>query len=332
LKEVRDLDKPPIIEAANLTKKYGDLLAVDHISFQIFKGELFGFLGPNGAGKTSTIRILTGLARATDGSVNVAGIDISRNPKKAQHLIGVVPDESNLYPELTGFDNLVFCASLYGLRKPEAIIRAEELLKTFNLVEAGHRKFGGYSRGMKRKLTIAAGIIHHPQILFLDEPTTGLDVASARQIRQLIADLHQAGITIFLTTHYIEEAERLCERIAFIVKGKLIRVDTVSNLLQPIKNENILMISMSKIPDGIIESIISEFPDYRVETCGDSQLKFHAKQSIPVGPLIASLEKRGAEVMEAQRVHPSLEEIFVRITGLDLDKMDNGDQKKASIK
>ena len=229
------MDKPPIIEAANLTKKYGDLLAVDHISFQIFKGELFGFLGPNGAGKTSTIRILTGLARATDGSVNVAGIDISRNPKKAQHLIGVVPDESNLYPELTGLDNLVFCASLYGLRKPEAIIRAEELLKTFNLVEAGHRKFGGYSRGMKRKLTIAAGIIHHPQILFLDEPTTGLDVVSARQIRQLIADLHQAGITIFLTTHYIEEAERLCERIAFIVKGKLIRVDTVSNLLQPIK-------------------------------------------------------------------------------------------------
>ena len=239
-----------------------------------------------------------------------------------------MPDESNLYPELTGYENLVFCASLYGMRKSESKDRADELLKTFNLVDAGHRKFGGYSRGMKRKLTIAAGIIHHPQILFLDEPTTGLDVVSARQIRQLIAELHQAGITIFLTTHYIEEAERLCERIAFIVKGRLIRVDTVANLLQPIKEQNILMVSLNNMPDGLLEVLKTNFPDYLVEPSGNSQLRILADRPIHAGPLIASLESHGAEVMEAQRIHPSLEEIFIKITGLDLTKMDNGDQKK----
>ncbi len=301
---------------------------MDRISFDVDEGELFGFLGPNGAGKTSTIRILTGLARATDGMVKVAGIDISRNPKKAQHLIGVVPDESNLYPELTGYDNLLFCAALYGMHKSERMQRAVELLNIFNLADAGHRKFGGYSRGMKRKLTIAAGIIHHPQILFLDEPTTGLDVASARQIRQLIAELHKAGITIFLTTHYIEEAERLCERMAFIVKGRLIKVDTLSNLLQPLQEDHILIVSLNETPRGIDMALRADFPDYHVEISGSNQLRILAKQPIHVGPLTAYLEERGAEVMEAQRVHPSLEEIFLRITGLDVSNMDNGGQKK----
>ena len=151
------------------------------------------------------------------GAIRIAGIDCTVIPRAAQHLIGVVPDESNLYPELTGFENLCFCAALYGLGKKEREARARELLETFGLAQAANRKFAGYSKGMKRKLTIAAGIIHQPEILFLDEPTTGIDVASARQIRQLFAGLNQAGTTIFLTTHYIEEAERLCDRIAFIV-------------------------------------------------------------------------------------------------------------------
>jgi ABC-2 type transport system ATP-binding protein len=317
-----------VIEVRDLSKKYGDILAVDGISFQVNDGQLFGFLGPNGAGKTSTIRILTGLARATAGSVKIAGIAISRDPKKAQHLIGVVPDESNLYPELTGLDNLLFCASLYGLRRSESKDRAAELLKIFNLAEAGYRKFSGYSRGMKRKLTIAAGIIHRPRILFLDEPTTGLDVASARQIRALIADLHHAGTTIFLTTHYIEEAERLCERIAFIVKGCLMRVDTVPNLLQPIKKDHNLMVSLKNSPAGIVAALIKSFPEYQVEHFGIDQLRIIAKEPIHVGPLVVFLENHGAEVLEAQRLHPSLEEIFVRITGLELSDMHDGERKK----
>jgi ABC-2 type transport system ATP-binding protein len=194
------------IEVSGLSKRYGEVLAVDDISFRVNKGELFGFLGPNGAGKTTTINMLTGLARLDTGTIRIGGIECTQNPKAAQHLIGVVPDESNLYPELTGFENLCFCAALYGMRKNERQTRARELLDTFGLTNAANRKFAGYSKGMKRKLTFAAGIIHQPPILFLDEPTTGIDVSSARQVRQIIAGLHRKGTTIFLTTHYIEEA------------------------------------------------------------------------------------------------------------------------------
>lgn len=319
----------PIIEVENLKKFYKDVTAVDGISFQVFPGELFGFLGPNGAGKTTTIKLLTGLARASEGNLKIAGMDITKNPKKAQHLIGVVPDESNLYPELSGFDNLVFCASLYGMCKSESQSRSKELLEVFNLADADHRKFAGYSKGMKRKLTIAAGLIHYPKILFLDEPTTGIDVASARQIRQLIAELHREGITIFLTTHYIEEAERLCQRIAFISKGKIIRVDKTADLLQPIKDDHIMNVTMDQLPDGIVVRVRKKFREYQVESSGTDQLRILAKQPIRVSPLIEFLEGQDTEVLEAVRVHPSLEEIFVKITGLELSEMKNGTQKKA---
>ncbi len=202
---------------SSLSKSYGDVRAVVDVSLRIHQGELFGLLGPNGAGKTTTINMLTGLARPDRGSILLDGIDCTTDGKAAQHLVGVVPDESNLYPELTGRQNLTFCAALYGIAKRERTERAQRLIEQFDLTAAADRKFAGYSKGMKRKLTIAAGIIHRPPILFLDEPTTGIDVASARQIRQLIASLNEGGTTILLTTHYIEEAERLCDRIAFIV-------------------------------------------------------------------------------------------------------------------
>jgi ABC-2 type transport system ATP-binding protein len=167
-----------IVEVEGLTKKYGDLTALDGISFSVHDGEIFGFLGPNGAGKTTTINVLTGLARATSGSARVSGFDCAGEIKKAQQIMGIVPDESNLYEEFDGFENLCFCAALYGMQKDVREKRAKELLEQFGLVEAGRRLFRAYSRGMKRKLTIAAGIIHDPKILFLDEPTTGIDVAA----------------------------------------------------------------------------------------------------------------------------------------------------------
>ncbi len=206
-----------VIEAQGLTKRFADTLAVDAVGFEVRRGEVFGFLGPNGAGKTTTINMLTGLARPTAGTIRYLGRDVSRDVKQAQHLMGIVPDESNLYPELDGFQNLCFCAALYGMRRAAREQRATELLEQFGLADVQDRKFGAYSRGMKRKLTIAAGMMHEPPILFLDEPTSGIDVASARQIRQRLAGLQASGTTVFLTTHYIEEAERLCDRIAFIV-------------------------------------------------------------------------------------------------------------------
>jgi len=259
------MEKTKIIEVENLAKGFGEVSAVESVSFHVNQGEIFGFLGPNGAGKTTTINMLTGLARPDAGKISIGGIDSTDNPKKIQHLIGVVPDESNLYPELTGFDNLCFCAALYGLGKKERHRRAGELLETFGLTQAANRIFGGYSKGMKRKLTIAAGIIHEPDILFLDEPTTGIDVGSARQLRHLIADLRQAGTTVFLTTHYIEEAERLCGRIAFVVSGRIVRIDTVENLVQPLQARQILQIAYAKGLPDLRGKLAAAFPELDFE-------------------------------------------------------------------
>lgn len=316
------------ITVEQLNKSFEEVRAVADISFEVTRGELFGFLGPNGAGKTTTINMLTGLARPDSGSIRISGIDCTQNPRAAQHLVGVVPDESNLYPELSGFDNLCFCASLYGMRKKERKTRAYELLDMFGLTQAANRKFGGYSKGMKRKLTIAAGIIHRPPILFLDEPTTGIDVASARQLRQLVDDLHRNGTTIFLTTHYIEEAERLCDRIAFIVSGRIIRIDTVENLVQPIRSRHVVQIACTNSIPDFQGKLASLFPGLSFTLGRNGTIRVESDQPIGVGPLIRFLEDNGTEVLEARRIRPSLEEVFVQITGLEADAMQKEKEKK----
>ncbi len=318
----------PAIVIENLSKSFEDVRAVVDASFEVARGELFGFLGPNGAGKTTTINMLTGLARPDSGSIRISGMDCTENPRAAQHLVGVVPDESNLYPELTGFDNLCFCASLYGIGKKERQSRAKELLEMFGLMQAADRKFAGYSKGMKRKLTIAAGIIHQPQILFLDEPTTGIDVASARQLRQLIDDLHQSGTTIFLTTHYIEEAERLCDRIAFIVSGRIIQIDTVDHLVQPVKARHIVAIICTNSIQDIRSRLQSSFPELAFTFKRSGTIRVESDQPIGVGPIIRFLEDNGTDVVEARRIRPSLEDVFVRVTGLEAEAMQKEKEKK----
>ena len=305
----------------NLTKRFETIEAVSKISFTVREGELFGFLGPNGAGKTTTINMLTGLARPDSGMFRIGGIDCTARPRAAQHLIGVVPDESNLYPELSGFDNLCFCAALYGFGKAERQARARKLLEDFGLTAAADRRFGAYSKGMKRKLTIAAGIIHKPEILFLDEPTTGIDVVSARQLRQLAVDLHRAGTTIFLTTHYIEEAERLCDRIAFIVDGRIVRIDTVEHLLQPIQEKHGMQIVCANTPNDMQGILSAAFPGLEFSFPGQNMVRVEADGPVRVGPLVRFLEDQGTEVLEARRMRPSLEDIFVRITGIQPDAM-----------
>jgi len=318
------------MQVSNLTKRFGDVIAVNDISFQVEEGELFGFLGPNGAGKTTTINMLTGLARLDSGSINISGIDCTRNPKAAQHMTGIVPDESNLYPELTGFDNLCFCAALYGIQKAERQLRARELLETFALTDAADRKFANYSKGMKRKLTFAAGIIHQPAILFLDEPTTGIDVASARQVRQIIASLHRKGTTIFLTTHYIEEAERLCERIAFIVNGRIVRTARTADLLQPFKGKNVLLLSVSDSGADLSEDLASDFPQYQFHSTDSGQIRIESEKPVNVGPLVRFLEERNIQGTEARRYFPSLEDVFVQVTGIDAGLMRKEKEKAGS--
>jgi ABC-2 type transport system ATP-binding protein len=315
------------IAVENISKHFEKVSAVSGISFNVRQGELFGFLGPNGAGKTTTIKMLTGLARPDSGTICIGGIDCTNNPRAAQRLVGVVPDESNLYPELSGFNNLCFCSALYGLGKSERQSRARKLLDDFGLGKAADRKFGEYSKGMKRKLTIAAGIIHKPEILFLDEPTTGLDVISARQLRQRISDLHKGGTTIFLTTHYIEEAERLCDRIAFIVSGRIVQLDSVENLVQPIQNKYVVQIACAKMPTEIERKLSQTFTDVDF-TIAQGQIRVEADQCIRVGPLIRYIEDQGGEVTEAKRMRLSLEDIFVRITGIQADAMRGEKAKK----
>ncbi|MEW5825537.1 MAG: ABC transporter ATP-binding protein [Candidatus Bipolaricaulota bacterium] len=316
------------IRVQGLSKAFDDVQAVAEVSFEIQEGELFGLLGPNGAGKTTTINMLTGLARPDSGSIHVGGIDCTRNVKAAQHLVGVVPDESNLYPELTGRQNLTFCAALYGIPKREREERARRLIDQFGLSDAADRKFAGYSKGMKRKLTIAAGIIHRPPILFLDEPTTGIDVASARQIRQLIASLNADGTTILLTTHYIEEAERLCGRIAFIVRGRIVRIDRVSDLLQPLQEKHVAVIEVSDAVRVDARALAAAFPKARFETPKPGEVRVESHVRMAVGPIVRFLEEAGVEVAEARRVRPSLEEVFVQVTGIEADAM-RGEKPRA---
>lgn len=308
------------IEAINLTKYYGRILAVDHIGFQVKGGEIFGFLGPNGAGKTTTIRLLTGQAKPSSGSAIVAGFDMTREPIKAKGLIGVVPEVSNLYDELSAWDNLIFAAQLYGVPRGARGMRARELLELIGLYDRRGDRVRNLSKGMRRRLTIAAALIHEPDILFLDEPTSGLDVQSARAIRGLIRELNGRGMTVFLTTHYIEEADHLCDRIAIINMGRIVAEGKPEELKSRAEGRVALDISFGPggAPrDGLaaLEHVeeVSKFGDF---------LRVYVDDLTGFLQSLADLARRsGLEIASISTVKPSLEDAFVRITGLSPEIM-----------
>lgn len=306
-----------ILRAERLRKHFQDVKAVDGVDFAVHRGEIFGFLGPNGAGKTTTINLLTGLARPTSGAMFLEGKDYTARPKTAQAFMGIVPDESNLYEDLDGFGNLTFCAALYGMGKRERQDRARSLLAQFGLDKTGKRPFKAYSKGMKRKLTIAAGIIHSPPILFLDEPTTGIDVASARQIRGLIKELNAGGTTVFLTTHYIEEAERLCRRIAFIVGGRIVKVGTTEELMSEHQRETVLDVVTGGLGPDVVEALRGRFPDFTMHRPDEKRLRVVSMGPISLVPLLGFLDGKGIVVTEAKLIRPSLEDVFVKVTGIE---------------
>ncbi len=316
------------VEVQGLSRSFGEVRALAEASFTVERGELFGLLGPNGAGKTTTINILTGLARPDAGRARILGADCGARSRAIQHLIGVVPDESNLYPELTGHENLCFCGALYGLRRRERQERARALLEQVGLDDVADRRFGGYSRGMKRRLTIAAALVHRPPVLFLDEPTTGIDVESARQIRAMVAELRAKGTTVLLTTHYIEEAERLCDRVAFLVAGRVVRVDSLEGLMAPTHGSEVFVIRTEGAVRRARELLLATDAALEVSVEPPDALRVRSNGPLRAGPLVSTLEGQGVAVVEARRVRPSLEDVFVQITGVEAAKLRQERERK----
>jgi ABC-2 type transport system ATP-binding protein len=224
------------IEVTHLIKKFGSLTALNDISFSVGEGETFGFLGPNGAGKTTTIRILTGISRPTSGKATIFGHDIEHDTIASRKSMGIVSENSNVYDDLTAWQNMMFSAELYHVGRQEREKKASELLTTLGLYDRRNDKAHGFSKGMKRRLTLAMGLVNSPRLLFLDEPTSGLDVQSNLIIRDVVTDLVLEGVTVFLTTHNIEEANIMCDRVAIINKGNIVAIDAPESLKRTIQS------------------------------------------------------------------------------------------------
>ena len=310
-----------IVEARNLQKSYGKLRAVEDVSFSIEEGEIFGLLGPNGAGKTTTIRMLSGLTVPDGGQAMVDGYDVIQDPVDAKLRLGVVPESSNLYMELSATENLIYMAQLYGMPRAEWRQRAEDLLRQFGLHERRNSRFQGFSRGMKRRLTIAAALVHRPRIVFLDEPTAALDIMSARGLRKLIRELKKSGVTVLLTTHLIPEAEELCDRIAIIVKGKILLIDTVSGMRQRVKETDVLDVSISPFSESVIDQI-KEIRGIEKAAKVNSHLRLYGNEILKQLPAITGfLAKSHIDILSIQSMNPSLEDAFVNLTGVEADIM-----------
>jgi ABC-2 type transport system ATP-binding protein len=220
----------PLIQTENLVKQYGNKIAVSDVSIEIHGGEVFGFLGPNGAGKTTMIKMIVGLLRPTSGRVSVAGYDVTTQPMQAKAASGYVPDTPNLYAKLTGRELLRFVGDLYGIERTQVERRGEELLRMFDLIDAADDTIDSYSHGMQQKTSLAAALMHDPKVLVLDEPTVGLDPKSARLIKDILRQMAERGAAVFLSTHILEIAERMCDRIGIINKGELIAVGSMEEL------------------------------------------------------------------------------------------------------
>jgi ABC-2 type transport system ATP-binding protein len=229
---------PPLIELRNLVKKYGEKAAVDDVSLEVVGGEIYGFLGPNGAGKTTTIKAVVGLLAPSSGTVRVGGFDVQREPIPAKAATGYVPDEPNLYAKLTARELLRFVGDLYGVERAQVDRRSEEMLRLFDLAQVADDTVDSYSHGMRQKASLAAALVHDPKVLVLDEPTVGLDPKSARLIKDILRQLADRGAAVFLSTHILEIAERMCDRIGIINQGHLIASGTMDELRRVGKGES----------------------------------------------------------------------------------------------
>ncbi len=307
----------PIIEVTNLVKTYGDVRAVDGISFQVAEGDFFGFLGPNGAGKTTTMRVLATLLRKTEGDVRVAGFDVDRQPDEVRRAIGFAMQDVTLDSLASGYENLQLLGVLYGLTPKQSRARAEELIEMVGLTKVAARWVNSYSGGMRRRLDLAGVLMHSPRLLFLDEPTQGLDPAARRTIWDYLRKLNGDGSTIFLTTHHMEEADTLCRDLAFIDRGKIVERGSPAQLKAQMGGD---VIAMQFAEDASLDQVKKKIAalvgaDGNV-TASDGQLTLAAPNGGELVPrLIQSLDEIGAAPIAISISQPSLEDVFVKLVG-----------------
>jgi ABC-2 type transport system ATP-binding protein len=281
-------------------------------------GETFGFLGPNGAGKTTTIRILTGIIAPTEGSASIFGKDIVKDTIAARKLMGIVHETSNIYDDLTAWQNLMFTAELYTIEKSVREKRGKELLELFGLWERRNDKARGFSKGMKRRLTLAMGLINDPRLLFLDEPTSGLDVQSNLIIRDVIRDLNSRGVTVFLTTHNIEEANLICDRVAIVNKGRVAAIDTPERLKSTIQSIQSVEVAFEQSHPDQMKDLenIPQVSEVRKE--GDKFRLITENPSAVIASVMEYAKDQNNRVMNINTYGPSLEDVFIKLTGLEV--------------
>jgi len=300
------------VEIKDLSKHFGELLAVDRISLEVRKREIFGFLGPNGAGKTTTIRILTGVIKPDGGTASIMGYDVRKQSLQAKQVISVVPETSNVYIDLTAWQNLMLIGELYGIAKKDRFERAEILLGKFELYQRRNQVARGFSKGMKQRLMLCMALLTRPSVVFLDEPTAGLDVKSARLMRDIIRRFNEEGTTVFLSTHNMEEANQLCDRIAIINHGRIAAIDTPENLRMKSSGLKSIEVSFNKLVSVDVMGRLSNVA--QAKKMGDKIRLYTDEPQIVIESLLAYAHSQKLVINSLNTLAPTLEEVFVKLT------------------
>ncbi len=299
------------IEAGHLIKRFGQVTAVNDVTITVGEGEIFGFLGPNGAGKTTTMRMLTGVLTPDAGTVRINGTDIHRHPIAAKMQMGVIPESSTVYGDLSAEQNLHLSGQMYGLNRAARTERADEILARMGLSEKRHLPVRTFSKGMKQRVSIGCAIIHRPKILFLDEPTSGLDVQSRRLVTDTIRELNGKGSTIFLTTHNIEEANMLCHTVSIINKGRIVARDSPERLKRMFDTTQSVEVSFDRV---VTKDIFAAEGILRAEPCGDKWRLYTDNPDRVLKYVVGMAESRALGSTSLTTSGPSLEEAFVGLT------------------
>ncbi len=307
-----------MIDTNNLTRTFGNLTAVDNITFHVDKGEVFGFLGPNGAGKTTTIRMLACLISPTKGTATVAGYDIRRDPLKVRQSVGILTENPSLYERLTAYENMNFFAEAYGINNAEERHkRIQELLEFFNLWERRNDRVGTFSKGMKQKLAIVRATVHRPPVLFLDEPTAGLDPESAKEIRDLMAQLSQhEKCTILLSTHHLEDAEKLCRRVMIINKGRCLLIGTPDELREKINTKPVIQVGLTLVNSKIVAAIkaYNKVKEVNIKQQEATTLLISVEDTRSAAPeIVRAIVEAEGQILSVNVFRPSLEEAYLKL-------------------